>query len=164
MSDLIVIGYDNFYQADETRLQLIKRQEDHLIDLEDAVVATKTLDGEVKLSQVVSMPQLGAVSGGLWGALIGMIFLSPWLGVAIGASAGAVSGALTDVGINDNFMKRVADDFKPGTSALFILVLRSTPDKVIEAAKGLGGRIIQTTLNHEDEGKLQAVLDQARSA
>ena len=88
-----------------------------------------------------------------------MLFLNPLLGVVIGAGTGALSGSLTDVGINDNFMKEIAEAFQPGTSALFILARQATPDKVLEELKGSGGKIIQTSLSQEGEAKLQAALD-----
>jgi uncharacterized membrane protein len=47
-----------------------------------------------------------------------LIFLNPLLGLAVGAGAGAFSGALSDVGINDQFMKDLAATMKPGSSAL----------------------------------------------
>ena len=81
----------------------------------------------------------------------------------MGATAGAVSGALTDVGINDNFMKELAATMAPGSSALFVLVRKSTPDKVLEELKGTGGRILRTSLSNEDEAKLQAALSAATS-
>src|SRR5271169_4726465 len=105
MSTLVVVGYDELFKAEEVRIQLQKLQREYLIDLEDAVVAFKDEKGRIKLDQAVNLTAKGAVSGGLWGALIGLIFLNPLLGLAMGATAGAVSGALTDVGINDNFMK-----------------------------------------------------------
>lgn len=46
----------------------------------------------------------GAVSGGFWGALVGLLFLNPGLGIAVGATTGAVSGALADVGVNNKSM------------------------------------------------------------
>ena len=72
-------------------------QKDYLIDLEDAVVAVKDQKGKVRLHQAVNVTAAGAVSGGFRGALVGMLFLNPLLGMAMGATAGAVSGALTDV-------------------------------------------------------------------
>lgn len=162
MSELIVIGYDNLFQADEVRTKLLKLQRDYLIDLEDAVVAVKAADGKVKLNQYYQLTQAGAIGGGFWGALVGMLFLNPLLGAAVGAGAGAISGALSDVGINDDFMKSLAETFKPGSSALFILVRKVTPDKVMEELHGAGGKIIQTSLSHDDETKLQAALDAAK--
>jgi uncharacterized membrane protein len=158
MSTLVVIGYKDLYQAEEVRLKLWKLQKDYLIDLEDAVVATKDKAGKVKLHQAVNLTSTGALSGGFWGSLIGLIFLNPLLGLAMGATAGAVSGALTDVGINDKFMKDLAATMQPDSSALFVLARKSTPDKVLEEIKGTGGTILQTSLSHDDEAKLQAAL------
>src|SRR5262249_22020023 len=78
--------------------------------------------------------------------------------LAVGAGAGAVSGALSDLGINDDFMKDLASTMRPGSSALFVLVRRATPDKVLEELQGTGGTVLRTSLSHEDEAKLQAAL------
>jgi len=162
MSTLVVIEYDDMYKAEETRLLLRKMHKDYLIDMEDAVVAVKDQQGKVKLHQAVNLAAAGALSGGFWGSLIGLIFLNPLLGLAVGAGAGAVSGALTDVGINDNFMKDLARGLTPGSSALFVLVRKVTPDKVLEEIRGTGSKILKTSLTHEDEAKLQAALSAAK--
>ena len=163
MADLVVIEYEDVHAAEETRLRLQKLQSEYLVDLADAVVAVKDENGKVRLNQIHNLTAAGAVSGGFWGTLIGVIFLKPLLGMAAGATAGAISGALTDVGINDDFMKEVASGFNNGGSALFVLVRKATPDKVLEELQGTGGKILQTSLTHEEEAKLQAALDAARS-
>lgn len=159
MSDLIVIGFDNELQAEELRLKLLRLQQEYLIDLEDAVVAIRKPDGKVKLNQAVNLTAAGATGGGFWGLLIGSIFLSPLFGLAVGAAAGALSGALTDLGIDDKFMKELASTMKPGSSALFVLVRKATPDKVLEEVQGSGGKVLKTSLTHEKEAKLQEALD-----
>jgi uncharacterized membrane protein len=158
MNTLIVIGYPDVDQAEEVRLKLRKLHRDYLIDLDDAVVAVKDAGGKIKLHQAVNLTAAGASSGGFWGMLIGMIFLNPLIGLAVGASAGAVSGSLTDVGINDDFMKNLAKTLTPGSSALFVLVRKMTPDKVLKELEGSGGTVIQTSLSDDDEEKLQAAL------
>ncbi len=163
MSTLVVIGYDDQFKAQEVRIALVKMQKDYLIELEDAAVAVKDEKGKVKLHQAVNLTAAGAVSGGFWGTLIGLIFLSPLLGMVVGATAGAVSGALADVGIDDKFMKELATTMKPGSSVLFVLVKRATEDKVLEELKGTGGHIMKTSLSHDDEAKLQAALNAARN-
>jgi uncharacterized membrane protein len=162
MSTLVAIGYDDPFKAQEVRLKLAKLQKDYLIDLEDAAVAVKDENGKVKLHQAVNLTAAGAVSGGFWGTLVGLIFLSPLLGAAFGAAAGAISGALSDVGIDDNFMKELAASMNPGSSVLFVLVRKATPDKVLEELKGTGGKLLKTSLSHDDEAKLQAALDAAQ--
>lgn len=161
-STLVVIEYDDQYKAEEMRLKLRKMQKEYLIDLEDAVVAVKDDQGKIKLHQAVNLTGLGAVSGGFWGSLIGLIFLNPLLGMAVGAAAGAASGALRDVGIDDNFMKELAAGMPRASSALFVLVRKATPDRVLEEMKGTGGKVLRTSLTHEDETKLQAALNAAK--
>ena len=161
MSTLVVVGYKDIHKAEEVRLQLWKLQRDYLLDLEDAVVVVRGAKGKVKLHQTFHLTSAGAINGGFWGSLIGLLFLKPLLGLAVGASAGAVSGALTDVGINDNFMKELGATMTPGSSSLFVLLRNATsaPDKVLEELKGTGGTILKTSLSHEDETKLQAALN-----
>lgn len=159
MSTLVVVAYPSLYKAEEVRLQLLKMQKEYLLDLEDAAIAVKQDNGKVKLHQLFNLTATGAAGGGFWGLLIGLLFLNPLLGVAVGAGAGAVSGALADVGVNDTFMKDLADKLQPGSSMLFILFRNITFDKALEELKGTGGTIIQTSLSHEDEARLRAALD-----
>jgi uncharacterized membrane protein len=162
VSTLVVVGYDDPFKAQEVRLKLLKMQKDYLIDMADAVVAVKDQSGKVTLHQAVNMTATGAVSGGFWGALIGLIFAAPLLGMAVGAAAGAASGALTDLGIDDKFMKDLAATLKPGSSVLFVLVRKATPDKVLEELAGTGGRVLKSSLSHDDEAKLQTALTAAK--
>jgi len=164
MSDLIVVGYNDEHQAEEVRLKLIKMQHEYLVDLEDAVVAVRDKEGRVKLHQIHNLTAQGAIAGGFWGALIGLLFLSPFLGAAIGAGAGAIGGALSDVGIDDRFMDELASTLAPGSSALFVLVRKMTPDKVLPQLQGAGGKILQTSLSNEDEAKLQAALNAVKAS
>jgi uncharacterized membrane protein len=163
VNGLVVIEYDDMYRAEEVRLKLQRMQKAYLIDLDDAVVAVKDAQGKIKLHQLINLTAHGASSGGFWGALIGLIFLNPLLGMAMGAAAGAVSGALADVGINDQFMKDLAAGLPPGSSALFVLVRKATPERVLEELQGTGGTLLRTSLTHEDETKLQAALTAAKA-
>jgi uncharacterized membrane protein len=162
MTTLVVIGYESEIKAEEVRLALLKMQKQYLIDLHDAVVVVRDAQGKVKLRQMYNLTASGAISGGFWGALLGLIFLNPLFGMAIGAAAGAISGSLRDVGIDDNFMKNLARTLKPGTAALCVLVHQMTPDKVVEEIQKFGGTVIQTNLSHENEAKLREALASAQ--
>ena len=165
MSDLVVIGFEDEFKAEEVRLALLRMQKEYLIDLEDAVVAVKGPDGKVKLNQIHNLTAAGAVRGGFWGMLIGVIFFHPLLmagSAAVGAAAGAIGGALSDVGINDEFMKQLAGTLSSGSSALFVLARKATPDKVLEEIKGFGGTVLKTSLTSENEAALQAALDSVK--
>ncbi len=160
-AQLLVVSYPDMFKAEEVRLTLMKLQKGYLVDLEDAVVATKDANGKIKLNQIHNLTKAGAVSGGFWGMLIGMIFLNPLLGAAVGASTGAITGALSDVGINDAFMKDLAGKLEPETSALFVLIRSVTADKVLPEIQQYGGTVMQSSLTQEDEDKLQAALNKA---
>lgn len=158
MADLVVIGYDDEFKAEEVRLTLAKLQKEHLIELEDAAVVVKNKDGKVKLKQAIDLAAAGAVSGSFWGLLIGLLFLSPLLGAVAGAAGGAIGGALTDIGVDDKFMKELGATFEPGTSALFVLVRKATPDKVLDEIAPFGGKVLRTSLSKDQEHQLQEVL------
>ncbi|MCU0877844.1 MAG: DUF1269 domain-containing protein [Pirellulaceae bacterium] len=164
MATLVVIGYESEVKAEEVRLALIKMQKEYLIDLADAVVVVRDEQGKVRLRQLYNLTAAGAVSGGFWGSLVGLIFLNPLFGLAIGAAAGAVSGALGDVGIDDNFMKQLAETLKPGTAALCVLVRQMTPDKVTEELQKFGGTVLKSNLSHENEAKLREALASVQAA
>ena len=161
MSDLVVISFDDEHTAFEMRAALAKLQKEYLIEMEDVVVVTKNDKGKVKLHQAVNLTAAGAVGGAFWGMLIGVIFLNPLVGAAVGAGAGAMSGKLRDIGISDNFMKELAETLRNDTSALFVLVRKVTPDKVLEGLKGFKGKILKTSLTADREEELREVLEKA---
>ena len=164
MSNLVVIAFQTEAKAEEVRQKLLAMQKGYLIDLDDAVVATKDAQGRIKLNQLINTTTAGAVSGTFWGTLIGLIFLMPLVGAAMGAASGALGGALTDLGINDKWMKETAAAIQPGTAALFVLVRKVTADKVLERLKGEGGTVMKTSLDHTKEAALQAALAEAKAA
>lgn len=131
MSDLIVIGFKDEFKADEVLIDLRKLELEYLIDLEDAAIVVRNKNGKVKVKQTQELVASGALNGGFWGLLIGLMFFQPLLGI-LGAAVGALSGALTDVGIDDDFIQELGRTIESGTSAIFILVRKSTPDRVLE--------------------------------
>lgn len=161
MSSLVVIAFSEEHLAFEFRAALIKLQREYLIEMEDVVVVTKDEQGQVKLHQAVNLTAAGAASGGFWGLLIGLLFLNPLLGAAVGAGAGALSGHFTDLGINDQFMKDLAESFQPGCAAVFILVKRATPDKLLDGLERFRGtgRLILTSLAKDEEASLRAFIE-----
>ena len=162
MSDLIVIGFPDEFKADEVLLDLRRLEQEYLIDLEDAAIVVRNKDGKVRVNQAQELVTSGALSGGFWGLLIGLIFMQPLLGL-FGAAVGALSGALTDIGIDDNFIRELGSTIEPGTSAIFVLVRKSTPDKVLDDLSKFEGKVLQTSLSHEDEEKLQAALTKSKA-
>ncbi|WP_327085162.1 DUF1269 domain-containing protein [Nonomuraea sp. NBC_01738] len=164
MSHLIAIAYPDVATAQTVRDRLVDLQKQNLIAMEDVVVVERKDDGKIKLHQATSTTGFGAASGALWGGLIGLIFLMPLLGMALGAGAGALGGKMTDIGVDDDFMKRLGEKLEPGTAALFVLVSQSTPDKVVPEIAQYGGDIMQTSLSREAEAHLREAVKAAAPA
>jgi uncharacterized membrane protein len=144
---------------------LFAMQKEYLIELGDAVVAVKDDRGRVKLNQLFQPVAQGAVSGMLWGSLIGLLFMMPMAGVAAaGAAFGALRGQLADLGINDAFMRQTARTLQSGNAALFLLIRKMTTDKVLAALPGVGGMVIRSSFDETKEEALQAALAEARAA
>jgi uncharacterized membrane protein len=158
MSDLIAIVYPSEAKAEEVRQRLLKLQKEYLISINDAVIAVKTNEGNIKLNQLVNTTAMGAMAGSFWGLLVGVLFLNPILGVAVGAASGAIGGALTDFGIDDAFMKDLSETIHAGNAVLFVLIKSMTADKVLKEIKDAGGIVLKTSLDETKEKILRDAL------
>jgi len=165
MSDLIAIGYRDVSTAEQARATLFELQKQGLIAIRDAAIVEARPDGKVKLHQSAPTTGTGAAGGALWGGLIVLLFLAPFLGMAVGAAGGAVAGKFTDVGVDDSFMRDVGATLQPGTAALFLLVDNVTLDKVTAemSQHHFEGRILRTSLSSEAEQHLRDVAQNARA-
>jgi uncharacterized membrane protein len=163
VSELVAISYPEENLAEKALNSLQQLQKEYLVDLADACYVTKDASGKVQLHQAVNLTATGAATGALWGALFGLIFLMPLVGMLIGAGAGALSGKLSDYGINDNFIRELSAKLTPGSSALFVLVRKATPDRVLPELGQFGGTVLHTSLSTEQEAKLRAALGEAQA-
>jgi uncharacterized membrane protein len=161
MPDLVVVAFPDEATAFALRGELIKLQKEYLIEMEDVVIVTREEGGDVQLHQAVNLTASGAMGGGFWGAMVGLLFLNPLLGAAVGAGAGALAGKLTDVGIDDEFLRSVGRSLDRGGSALCVLVRKMTADKVLErlGAYKATGRVLQTSLSGDAEARLRALVE-----
>jgi uncharacterized membrane protein len=161
MSEMIVFGFKTETGAEEMRDALGPLQKQHLIALDDAAVVVRGEDGQVKIKQAVSLVGQGALGGAFWGMFIGLLFFMPWMGLAIGAITGALAGKLSDIGVDDDFIKEVGAAIEPGSSALFLLVREATPDKVLDELSKFDAEVIRTSLSQEKEAQLKAAFGAA---
>jgi uncharacterized membrane protein len=160
LSDLLVVEFSSEAKAEGVREMLLAMQEEYLIELGELVVAVKDDRGRVKLNQLFQPVAHNAVSGMLWGSLIGLLFMMPLAGVA----SGALRGRLADLGFNDDFLRQAARTLQSGNAALFLLVRKMTTDKVLAALHGAGGTVMRSSFDESKEEALQAALAGARAA
>src|SRR5215831_13233415 len=163
MSTMVAVVFEDESSAFEMRGALVKMQNQFLLDMDDAVVVTRDPNGKTKLHQAVSLTATGAVGGGFWGMIVGLLFLNPLLGAAIGAGAGALAGKFHEIGVDDRMIGDLRAALKPGTSALFVVIRNVTVDRVLDGLKQFAGRgkVFQTSLSKDDERALREVLETA---
>ena len=164
MGSLVVVGFPKAEEAEQVRRELVDIQREQLIALEEAVVVEHNSEGQVHLRQAINLTAAGALGGGFWGTLVGLLFLNPLLGAAVGAGVGAASGSLSDIGINDGFMRELGETLPSGSAALCLLVREATPDRVIERLRAHAphAKLLRTNLSHTDEDQLRELLERAR--
>jgi uncharacterized membrane protein len=158
MSDLVVLAFADETGAEQVLGVVKDLQRQNVIVLDDAATLVRGRDGKPKVRQVNSMVGAGALGGAFWGMLFGLIFFIPLLGAAVGAASGAIAGALTDVGIDDDFIKRVRAEVTPGTSALFLMSSDAVVDKVRDSFGETRPELVFTNLSDEQETALREVF------
>ena len=158
MADLIAIGYDDTTTAIQA-MEEVERLQGELIIQADAVAAiVRGADGKFKTVTNQHTVGAGTVSGMFWGMLFGLLFFVPVLGMAVGAGMGAIMGKVAKSGIDKNFQDQVRDMLQPGTSALFMIVQKVTPDKAIDAMSKFGGTVLKTSLSDEATAEINKEL------
>jgi uncharacterized membrane protein len=156
MATLTAWKFATPYGADDALATLEKLQTEALIAVQDAaVVSWEPGHSKPRTRELHSTTKTGALSGGFWGFLFGLIFFVPILGLAVGAATGALFGSLADVGISDGFINSVREKVTPGTSALFLLSSDAVLDRVGAEFQGTEAELISTNLSAEQEAKLR---------
>ena len=157
-SEIVVLGFEDQFAAEDMLGILGKLQEEGLIELEDAVVASRRSGAEVQIKQTHSETGKFALRGTGIGLLAGLLLGGPILGLAGGAAIGAIAGSMKDQGIDDKFIREVSEWVQPGTSALFLMVKEAKADKVHEQLKPFKAKVLTTTLPEESEQRLKRTL------
>ena len=156
MATISALKFETPEGAEEALQTIQSLARDHLIELHDAAIVTWNHGKKrPKTRQLSDLAGAGAVDGAFWGMLFGMIFFMPFVGAAIGAASGALAGSLVDVGINDDFIRKVKAQVTEGTSCLFLMTAGATEDKVVEAMKQYKFEIVSTNLSQEHEDALR---------
>jgi uncharacterized membrane protein len=158
---LVVLGFPDELSAFSLRELLGQMEEEGVIEIGDAVVATRNAKGNVRLHQSLPLVAAGAAMGSFGGMVLGMMLLNPIFGSIAGAAVGAAAASFGDAGIDDAFMKSLGETLTPGSSALFVIVRNTKPDKVLEWLRPFAGncKILQSTMTAENEALLRNLLE-----
>lgn len=158
MAELVVIGYPDEATATQVMDELGRLQQNMVVQLSGAGIVVKEKDGKLDVKTPTHATGMGAVSGGLWGLIIGLLFFFPIGGMIIGGALGALFGKMGDLGIKDEFKQQVQEMMQPGTAAVVMMVTKATPDKAMAALAPYGGKVLKTSLSSEAEQHLEESL------
>jgi uncharacterized membrane protein len=158
MADLIAIGYDDTTTAAAAAAEVARLTDDLIIQPDAVAVIVRDQDGKYHVTTSHHPVGAGATWGMFWGFLFGLLFFVPVFGLAIGAGLGALMGKVEKAGIDKEFQEQVRGMVTPGTSALFLVVEKVTPDKAIDALSKFGGTVLKSSLSKDAETELQTAL------
>jgi uncharacterized membrane protein len=158
MATLIAIGYPDETTATEAADEAERLAGDLIIQSDAIAVIRRDREGKYHVTTNHHAVGAGASWGMFWGLLFGLLFFIPVFGMALGAGMGALMGKITKSGIDRRFQEQVRELVQPGTSALFLIVEKVTPDKAVEALSRFGGTVLKSSLSKEQEAELQAAL------
>jgi uncharacterized membrane protein len=158
MADLIAIGYPDEATADAAAAEAQRLARDLIIQPDAIAAIVRDKEGGYHVHTNHHAVGAGATWGMFWGFLFGLLFFIPVFGMAIGAGMGALMGKMAKTSIDRQFQDQVRDMLQPGTSALFLMLEKVTPDKAVEAMSKYGGTVLKTSLSKQDEKDLQDAL------
>jgi uncharacterized membrane protein len=158
MSDLIAIGYNDETTAAAAAEEARRLAKDLIIEADAIASIRRDAEGKYHVTTTHHPVGSGATWGMFWGLFFGVLFFVPVFGMAMGAGFGALMGKVTKTGIDKEFQDQVRGMVKPGTSALFLVVEKVTPDKAVEALSRFGGTVLKSSLSKDAEKELQAEL------
>jgi uncharacterized membrane protein len=158
MATLIAIGYPDQATATAAADEARGLAQDLIIQPDAIAVIERDNAGDYHVHTNHHAVGGGATWGMFWGFLFGLLFFIPVFGMAIGAGMGALMGKLTKTTIDKQFQEQVRGMLQPGTSALFLMVEKVTPDKAVDAMSKYGGTVLKTSLSKQDEADLQEAL------
>jgi len=158
MAELIAIGYDDETTAEAAAEEVKRLSEDLAIEPDAVAVIVRDREGGYHVTTNHHAVGAGATWGMFWGLLFGVLFFVPVFGMAVGAGLGALMGKIEKTGVDGEFQKQVRDLVQPGSSALFLVVEKVTPDKAVEGLRRYGGTVLKSSLSKDAEHELQDAL------
>jgi uncharacterized membrane protein len=158
MAELIAIGYDDEATAAKAAEAVYDMADDLVIQPDAVAVIVRDQSGRYKVTTNHHEVGTGASWGMFWGLLFGLLFFIPVFGMTVGAGLGALMGKMEKSGLDKGFQRQVRDMITPGTSALFLVIERATPDKAIDGLRPFGGTVLKSSLSNETQAELQSAL------
>ncbi|HSP27899.1 MAG TPA: DUF1269 domain-containing protein [Ilumatobacteraceae bacterium] len=161
---IIGVSFTRPVLAQQYLLAMGGLKESGALDLQDAVVVTKSDDGTVKVVETIDpTPGRAALNGAMWTSLLGLVLGGPvgWIaGLGIGAASGAVTAKIVDLGIPDEWIAWFREAVEPGTSTVVILAQHVYVRALAaEARRFAGAELLYTSMPDHAVEQLREALE-----
>ena len=159
--DMMVVAFENEYQADEVLTTLKQLDVEATVDLKSAAVVKRDAEGQVRIKETSDFDaKQGAIGGAVAGSLLGLLGGSLLKGAILGAAGGALAGHGIDIGLDDEYLKSVGESLGTGTSAIVALIAFERVERAMEVLDRFeGGTILRHTLSDEVYQQLSDAIE-----
>ena len=151
MTDLLAVSFSDVGGADDVLHKLRRLRQEELVEVEDACIAERDRNGELHLKQAIGEQLTAALHPPFWHRLIAHILHH-------GQEHMPSEGNTPEIGLDYGFVRQAASSLSPGTSALFLVVRKTSTAALIEALKDHPGEIMRTSLPPGERQALMAAL------
>jgi uncharacterized membrane protein len=151
MTDLLAVAFADIGGADDVLHKLRRLRQEDLVEVEDACIAERDRNGELHLKQAIGERLTAPLHPPFWQRLIAHILHH-------GQKHMPSEGMTPEVGLDYGFVRQAVSSLSPGTSALFLVVRKTSTDALIEALKDHPGEIMRTSLPQGERQALAAAL------
>ena len=147
MSQLLIAGFKEKYKADEVMLDLLKKELEHLVDLEDAVVVTKNSQGKIRVKPYYDL--LAATQGHqsqFWGSIVSTLLER------------SDQEALSKIGLNEQICSEIQEMMQPNSSAIIVLLEPIYFEQAIAEIQTYKGKMLYTALAYDNKEEIYQAL------
>jgi|SRR5579859_2269045 len=159
--ELVVISFPDENKAQEALNVLKQLDHEGAAELRNAAIILRSASGEISIHETRDFDdQQGAIAGALAGGLVGLLRGHALSGAAIGAIGGFGVSKVVDLGFPDAYLRELAKQIQPGSSAIVAVVTFTKVDQAMTTLDQFaGGTIIRQTLPPEVAQKLAAAVE-----
>lgn len=162
MSELLLIQFASEAAAEEARHELMARLSRLTTDITNAVIATKTRVGNIRVDQLMSSSASAFPPGGVRDVLAALLYW-PSARASSDPRGKDVADALAALGLQAAFLGEALEAVQSGRSTLLMLLTERPPEETLAAVAGAQA-LRSSPYDETGEARLKAALEALRHA
>ena len=160
---VMAIDFDDPLLAQEAVLAATRLARKGSIQLADAVLVSKLVNGRSRVSQTREIaPAQAALTGSWWAGIPGLLIggsLGWFIGAVVGGLAGWLWAKYRDIGIPNPWLQEVASRLSPGHTATVLMLPQFFPTHLLGELRRFRGTLLYSTLDGVDPEDLEDALE-----